>query len=144
MRLEQKSSFTISGYLIETLTTEASYDVKSAELRDKHEASLRKHETTLYGATWFTNDEKLYYLFGVEAGSQNHVGSDSVQIPGGLFAVATVPSEMPLIHAWVKTWEANGLSSIGYDYIEGEKCFELFGEDGVREIWVPVVKNEGV
>jgi len=78
----------------------------------------------------------LYYLFGVE--QEESTDKDSVSIPAGLFAVATVPNDMPLIQAWVEMWEENGLPSTSYSYIEAEKCFELFGENGVREIWVPV------
>ena len=138
MRLEERSCFTISGYLIETFATDESYDEKSMALRKQYEESLRANATVLYGATWFINDEKLYYLFGVE--QENKTEKDSISIPAGLFAVVTVPKGMPLIQAWVETWEENGLPSTGYDYIEGEKCFELFGEAGVREIWVPVSK----
>ena len=140
IRIEKRDGFTISGYLIETLATDESYDIKSKDLRDKYEGSLRMNETTLYGVTWFTNDEHLYYLFGAEQTSQNHAGDSSVCIPEGVFAVATVPEDMPLIQAWNDMWET-GLPSIGYNYIEAEKCFELFGENGVREIWVPVVKS---
>ncbi|MCL2559675.1 MAG: GyrI-like domain-containing protein [Turicibacter sp.] len=136
MRLEERAGFTISGYLIETLTTDESYDEKSMALRQQYEGSLRTDTSVLYGATWFTNDEKLFYLFGVE--QENNSRKDSVIIPAGLFAVATVPKEMPLIQAWVETWEEDGLPAMGCDYIEGEVCFELFREDGIREIWVPV------
>jgi len=139
IRIEKREGFTIGGYLIETLATDESYDAKSIDLRNKHEESLRANDTILYGATWFTNDEKLYYLFGME--QRNNEGKDSVSIPTGLFAVATVPKDMPLIQAWVEMWEEKGLPSTGYKYIEAEKCFELFGEDGAREIWVPVVKS---
>ena len=141
MRLEQRDSFMIHGFLIETLATDEGYDEKSIALREKYEAILRVNNKNLFGATWFTNDEKLYYLFGVEQTGENQVGNDSVCIPEGLFAVATVPKEMPLIQAWVETWEENGLPSTGHDYIEGEKCFEVFGENNCREIWVPVVKK---
>jgi len=151
MRLEKRDAFTINGYLIETLATDESYDMKSIALREKHEKLLRADNATLYGATWFTDDGNLYYLFGaaqaietereIGAGqaNQNHAGSDNVLIPKGLFAVATVPKDMLLIQAWGVMWET-GLPSIGYNYIEAEKCFELFGENDVREIWVPVLK----
>ncbi|MCL2445813.1 MAG: hypothetical protein FWD06_03475 [Oscillospiraceae bacterium] len=137
IRLEQRDCFAISGYLIETPATDESYDAKSIALREQHEEALRQNHAVLYGATWFTSDEKLYYLFGAAASS---AAKDSVSIPAGLFAVATVPADMPLIHAWGAMWET-GLPSIGYDYIEAEKCFELFGENGAREIWVPVVQS---
>jgi len=144
IRIEKRDSFTIVGYQIETLATDESYDTKSIDLRKKHEESLRANDAILYGATWFTDDEKLYYLFGAArndgAEQKENVGSDSVSIPAGLFAIATVPKDMPLIQAWVEMWEENGLPSTGYKYIEAEKCFELFGEDGVREIWVPVCR----
>jgi len=140
IRLEKRESFTISGYLIETLSTDESYDIKSMDLRNKYENSLRMDEAILYGATWFTNDGNLYYLFGVEQTNSNHAENHKVSIPEGLFAVATVPEDMPLIQAWREMWET-GLPSIGYDYIEAEKCFERFGENNVREIWVPVVKS---
>lgn len=139
IRIEKRDGFTIGGYLIETLATDESYDAKSIDLRNKHEESLRANNAVLYGATWFTNDKKLYYLFGAE--QEGNTGNDSVDIPAGLFAVATVPEDMPLIQAWVEMWEESGLPSTGYSYIEAEKCFELFGENGVREIWVPVVKS---
>jgi len=138
VRVEKRDGFTISGYLIETLATDEAYNVKSTVLREKYEASLRTDETILYGATWFTNDGKLYYLFGAEQAKQNQA-NDSVSIPKGLFAVATVPEGMPLIQAWNEMWET-GLPSIGYSYIEAGKCFELFGENNIREIWVPVAK----
>jgi len=141
IRLEKREGFTISGYLIETLSTDESYDIKSMNLRNKYENSFRMDETILYGATWFTNDGNLYYLFGVEQTNPNHAENHKVSIPGGLFAVATVPEDMPLIQAWREMWET-GLPSIGYDYIEAEKCFELFGENSIREIWVPVVKSK--
>ena len=35
------------------------------DLRSKYEEPLKANNSVLYGATWFTNDEKLYYLFGV-------------------------------------------------------------------------------
>ncbi|MCL2610846.1 MAG: hypothetical protein FWE02_04115 [Defluviitaleaceae bacterium] len=57
----------------------------------------------------------------------------------GLNAVVAVPKDMPLIQAWGEMGEI-GLSSIGYNYIEAEKCFELFGENNVRKIWVSAVK----
>jgi len=137
VRIEKRDGFTISGYRIETLTTDESYDIKSAALRNKYEESFRTNETILYGATWFTDDGNLFYLFGVEQANQNHIGDNHVYIPEGLFAVATVPKEMPLIQAWNEMWET-GLPSVGHHYIEAEKCFELFGQDNVREIWVPV------
>ena len=140
IRLEKRDSFTINGYLIETLATDESYDAKSIDLRSKYEESLRANDKVLYGATWFTDDGKLYYLFGVE--QKSDIGKDSVTIPTGLFAVATVPKDMPLIQAWVEMWEERGLRIIGHTYIEGATCFELFGENGMREIWVPVVKSD--
>ena len=140
IRIEKRDGFTIYGFLIETLATDESYDAKSIDLRKKHEESLRATATELYGATWFTNDEKLYYLFGVT--EEKSTAKDSVSIPAGLYAVATVPNDMPLIQAWVEMWEENGLPSTGYSYIEAAKCFELFGEGGLREIWVPVVKTD--
>jgi len=139
MRLEKRDSFTITGYLIETLPTDDGYDTKCIALRDKHEAALRKNNAILYGATWFTETENLYYLFGAQQEMHGDAGISNVDIPAGLFAVATVPADMPLIQAWNEMW-ATGLPSIGYTYIEGEKCFELFGENGVREIWVPAQK----
>jgi predicted transcriptional regulator YdeE len=45
-----------------------------------------------------------------------------------------------LFEAWEELFET-GLPSAGYSYIEAEKCFELFYQNGVREIWVPVVKS---
>jgi len=140
IRLEKRDSFTIHGYLIETLPTDESYDDNCIELRKVHEECLRKNAAILYGATWFTSDGNLYYLFGAEHTNQNHAGGNKVCIPEGLFAVLTVPKDMPLIQAWNKMWET-GLPSIGCSYIEEEKCFELFGEYNVREIWVPVVKS---
>ena len=137
IRIEKRDAFTICGYLIETLATDESYNSKSIDLRNKHEKSLCENNSVLYGATWFTNDEKLYYLFGAE--QKNAAGKDSVSIPAGLYAVATVPPNMPVIQAWVEMWEEKGLPSTGYNYIEAEKCFELFGEN--TEIWVPVVKS---
>ena len=136
IRIEKRDSVTISGYLIETLATDASYDAKTIALRSQYEASLKANASQLYGATWFTDDEKLYYLFGTA--QNNSTCSDQVTIPGGTFAVATVPENMPLIQAWIKMWEADGLPATGYAYIEGEKCFELFKENNPREIWVPV------
>ena len=130
----------VSGYLIETVATNEFYDTKSIDLRSKYEEALRATATVLYGATWFINDENLYHLFGVE--QEENAERDSVSIPAGQFAVATVPKDMPLIQVWVEMFEENGLPASGYNYIEAEKCFELFGEDGVREIWVPVVKSE--
>ena len=141
IRLEHKDGFTISGYLIETLATNESYDEKSMDLRRQHEASFRVNNTLLYGATWFTKDKRLYYLFGVE--QESDLGNDHVTIPTGLFAVATIPKDMPLIQAWVEM-EEHGLPSTGYAFIEGETCFELFAEGNVREIWIPVKKKEGV
>ena len=138
IRIEKRDGLTISGYLIKTLATDESYDVKSKDLRNKHEESLRASDNILYGATWFTDDEQLYYLFGVE--QENNVLKDSVSIPAGIFAVATVPKDMPLIQAWAELFEEKGLPTTGYSYIEAEKCFELFGKNGVREIWVPVKK----
>jgi len=142
MRLEKRNGFTISGYLIETLATDESYDNKSTDLRNSYKETLAENNTMLYGATWFTNDGKLYYLFGVE--EENKSYKDSTSISAGLFAVATVPKDMSLIQAWVDTWEEDGIPSTGYEYIEGEKCFELFREDGAREIWVPVKISEDV
>ena len=137
IRLEQRDNFTISGYLIETLPTDDSYDTKCIQLRKEYEKSLRESATTLYGATWFTNDGNLYYLFGAEQVDQNHAKNSNVSIPGGLFAVATIPDDTPLIQAWNEMW-SSGLPSINRNYIENEKCFELFGENNLREIWVPV------
>jgi len=139
IRIETRDGFTVGGYLIETLATDESYSAKTIDLRNEYEESLRVNDTVLYGVTWFTNDEKLYYLFGVE--QRNNEGKDSVSIPTGLFAVATVPKDMQLIQAWVEMWEEKGLPSTGYDYIEAEKCFELFGENDTREIWVPVARS---
>ena len=66
IRIEKRDGFTIGGYLIEALATDESYDAKSLGLRSKHEESLRAENSVLYDATWFTSDEKLYYLFGAE------------------------------------------------------------------------------
>ena len=138
IRFEKRDSFTIYGYLIETLATDESYDAKNIALRARHKETLETISPVLYGATWFTADKKLYYFFGSE--QDDNACKDNAVISAGLFAVATVPEDMPLIQAWVAMWEENGLPSTGYNYIEAEKCFELFGESGLREIWVPVVK----
>ena len=138
IRIEQRDDFTIHGYLIETLATDESYDAKSIDLRSEHEASLRATAAVLYGATWFTDEGELYYLFG--AAEELDARHDSVLIPAGVFAVATVPDDMPLIQAWTEMWEEKGLPATGYRYIEAAKCFELFGAAGLREIWVPVEK----
>jgi len=138
IRIENRNSFSIKGYLIETLATDESYDAKSIALRKHHEEALRKRSPVLYGATWFTADEKLYYLFGSEQGDAG--SKDNVNIPSGVFAVATIPNDMQLIQAWVAMWEETGLPSTGYSYIEAGTCFELFGDDELIEIWVPVVK----
>ena len=138
IRIEKRDGFTITGYQIETLATDESYDEKSIDLRSKHEDALRVNNAVLYGATWFTGEGKLYYLYGVAGGNTD--GKDSVSMPTGLFAVATVHADMPMISAWVEMWEEKGLPSTGYAYIEAATCFEFFGENGVREIWVPVTK----
>lgn len=140
IRIEQRDGFMISGYLIETLATDEGYAEKSMNLRSKHETALRATNAVLYGATWFTGDGKLYYLFGAE--QENSSANDSVVIPAGLFAVGTLPKEMPMIQAWVELWGERGLPSTGYSYVEGETCFERFAGDGAREIWVPVVKAD--
>jgi len=139
IRIENRNSFSIKGYLIETLATDESYDTKSIALCKHHEEALRKRSSVLYGATWFTANGKLYYLFGSEQGDTG--STDNVNIPSSVFAVATVPTDMQLIQAWVAMWEETGLPSTGYSYIEAGTCFELFGEDGLIEIWVPVVKT---
>ena len=59
IRIENRNGFSIKGYLIETLATDESYDAKSIALREHHEKALRKNSPVLYGATWFTADEKL-------------------------------------------------------------------------------------
>jgi len=133
IRIENRNGFSIKGYLIETLATDESYDAKSIALREHHEKALRKNSAVLYGATWFTADEKLYYLFGSEQGDDG--SKDSVNIPSGVFAVATVPHDMQLIQAWVAMWEEGGLPSTGYSYIEAETCFEVMDLEKFGCLW---------
>ena len=143
IRLENRDAFYVSGYLTET--TYETHDKNIGSLWIQHEGKLRSVQgkgAPLYGATWYAdNGESYFYLLGIDRQDQATIDESAtrVEIPSALFAVATVPEGMPLLEAWTELFD-KGLPSVGHAYIDGEKCFDFFGEGGVREIWIPVTK----
>ena len=152
LRFEKRKTFFVSGYPMET--SEETLKKDCAMLREKYEDKLRMLSNHLYFASWMAKDGVMVspmtegcvmtYLLGVEATSKIPVteGATCIEVPATCFAVATVPDGAPILATWHEFFD-KGIPSLGavidMDY---NFYFESFHENGVCELWIPVVKSE--
>ena len=152
MRIERKTAFYVSGYSVET--SEASLEKDCAMLREKHEDKLRSISDHLYFASFMLKDgvivspmtegSVMTYLLGVESTSQNPVteGAACIEVPATYFAIATVPDGATILTTWHEFFD-KGIPSLGATIdMDYNFYLESFDENGVCELWIPVVKSE--
>jgi len=143
IRFERRGGFRVFGYSIELNISSHERDI--ALLRDKYESKLiaiSDRGLGLYFVTWLTKNDNYIYHFGVDHQTQIHIDETAtcVEVPSGYYAVATVPKEMPILEAWNELFET-ALDAMGVvPNIEHGIYFEFFKENGVCEIWAPLLK----
>jgi len=142
VRFENKGTFYVSGYSVET--SEENLEKDCAVLRRKYEDKLRSISDHLYFIAWMTKDNVMIYHFGVETPTQSPAteGSTCIEVPATRFAVATVPEGAPILATWHEffaLFEQNA-PVLGGATIDLEFPFhcESFDENGICELWIPV------
>jgi len=144
LRFEKRDTFYVSGYSVET--NEASLEEDVALLRKKYEDKLRMISDRLYFVAWEgqASENDMIYHFSVETPEVTPDGMTRVEVPATHFAVATVPAGVSVLEAWYEFFE-KGIPALGAtidtDY---DIYFECFDENGVCELWIPVVKSDGI
>jgi len=142
LRFEEKATFYVSGYPMET--SEEALEKDCAMLREKYEEKLRSISDHLYFASFMSKDGVMTYLLGVEATSQTPAteGATCFEVPATRFAIATVPEGANILATWHKFFE-EGLSSLGASIdMDYRFYFESFDENGICELWIPVTKTD--
>ena len=140
IKLENKATFYVSGYAIET--SEATLEKDCAMLREKYQDKLRAISDHLYFIAWMTKDNIMVYHFGVETTSLTPAteGATCIEVPAKRFAVATVPEGAPVLATWYKFFEVfeTGIPPLGVS-IDLDYSFHLesFAENGVCTLWIP-------
>ena len=140
LRIEEKSTFYISGYPIET--SEAELEKDCAKLREKYEDKLRAVSNHLYFASYASKEGAMTYMLSVETASLTPAteGATCIEIPATRFAIATVPEGANILATWHEFFET-GLASLGAAIdMEYRFYFESFDENGICELWIPVLK----
>ncbi len=141
VRFEDRGAFTISGFA--TQTSPATNDTDLRALWSEYKAkliSMPESSSGLYGVLWYTENHSYYYLLGVEAGDAALEGAATrVEIPAARFAAVKVPGHTTPKDAWTEFFDKE-LPERGFapDKEHG-KYFEYYGEDGVCELWTPVI-----
>jgi len=139
MRFEKRDAFYVSGYSMET--SEESLEKDCAALREKYEDKLRAISPRLYFVSWLSKDGNMIYHFSDQTPGETPDGMTRVEVPTGYFAVATVPEGVPILAAWGEFFET-GIPALGADIdMNYGIFFEYFNENGVCELWIPVVGN---
>jgi len=140
IRFENRDTFYVCGYSVET--NEASLEKDVAILREKYEDRLREISPRLYFVSWITKDDNMIYHFSVETSDEEIPGGMvRIEVPAARFAVATVPEKMPVLAAW-HDFFATKIPSLGATIDENYGIyFEFFNENGVCELWIPVVSD---
>lgn len=142
MRLEKRSAFYVSGYSVET--NESSQEIDVALLRKKYESKLKSIANRLYLVGWLAENGDYIYLLGVETQNQAPVdeGATCVEVPTGCFAVGVVPEGVPIMTAWGEFF-VTGIPALGAAIDMEHGIFVgCFDENGVCELWTPVVKSD--
>jgi len=98
----------------------------------------------LYGVMWYTDEshKRYFYMLAVQMDNRDRDpvvdGIERLDIPGSLFAVASVPEGMDMGEAWgdfyYKDLPARGLET---DHQHGI-FLEWYPENGIIELWNPV------
>ncbi|WP_409200446.1 GyrI-like domain-containing protein [Methanobrevibacter sp. DSM 116169] len=145
VRFENRDSFNVVGYAVETNLDSAVEDI--GLLCEKYEKKLLKlaNKNPLYGVMRYTENHNYFYLIGIEDNEglveKKLDNPISLTIPSTTFAIATPPKNMDLIEAWTIYFESK-LPNLGYvpDSDHGI-YFESHNDDGVCELWTPIKKE---
>jgi len=141
MRIENRDTFYVSGYAMET--SEETLEKDCALLREKYENKLRGLSPNLYFAAWMSKDKQMIYQLSVETAGETPEGMTRVEVPAGYFAVGTVPKGASILATWYEFFETVE-STLGVEIdVEYPIHFEYFDENGTCELWSPIVKPEG-
>jgi len=142
IRFENKETFYISGYSVET--SEATLEKDCAMLRQKYESKLRSVSDHLYFLSWATKEGAMTYLLGVEATGQTPATEGAIckRVPAKRFAATIVPDGASILATWYEFFAffEKEIPSMGGGAIDLEFpfYFESFDENGVCELWIPV------
>jgi len=146
LRFEEKSTFYVSGYPMET--SEASLEKDCARLREQYEDKLRSVSDHLYFVAYMEKEGTMTYLLCVETTSLTPAteGASCKEIPATRRAVVTVPEGASVLATWYKFFEmfekeAPALKGAAIDMVYPFHI-ESFDENGACELWIPVVKSE--
>ncbi|MCL2438562.1 MAG: hypothetical protein FWC99_05705 [Coriobacteriia bacterium] len=156
MELKSKDTFYISGYSVKT--DEASQEKDVASLREKYEDQLRSiaqlapkaslsktplSQTPLYLTGWATEDGNYLWVLGIETQSQTPIAEDATvtEIPASLFAIGAVPKGKPFMVIW-GDFMGTGIPALGATIdIEHGIFVAPLNEEGVYEVWTPVITS---
>lgn len=145
VRFENRNSFNVVGYAVETNLDSAVEDI--GLLWEKYEKSLLKlaNKNPLYGVMWYTENHNYFYLLGIEDKTslveENNNDSISLKVPSAKFSIATPPKNMDLIEAWTIYFESK-LPNLGYVPNNDHGIyFESHHDNGICELWTPVKKE---
>ncbi|MCL2365006.1 MAG: effector binding domain-containing protein [Defluviitaleaceae bacterium] len=138
MRFENKSTFYISGYAMET--NEATLEKDCAMLREKYEDKLRAISGHLYFLSWEAQEGVMTYLLGVETTSQTPAteGATCKEVPATRFAIATVPKDASILATWHEFFEKGILFLNATINMNHGFFLESLSENGACELWIPV------
>ena len=137
-RFENKNTFYISGYAVET--SEATLAQDCAKLRAQYEDTLRTISNHLYFLSYASAEGGMIYLLGVEAESHAPAtdGATCHEVPATRFAIAIVPKDAPILATWHDFFE-KGIPALGATIDMGYQYYlESFDPSGNCELWIPV------
>ena len=138
MRIENRDAFCLCGYAMET--SEETLEKDCATMRQQHEDKLRAISPNLYFVAWMSENGKMIYQLSVETPGDTPAGMTRVEVPAAQFAVGTVPQGESVLGAWHKFFETvEPTLGVAID-VEYPFHFEYFDDNGVCEVWSPVVK----
>ena len=142
IRFEDRDSFRVFGYAIETILSSCDNDV--GQLWEKHKdalLALPESKSCLYGVMWYTESHKYFYHLGISSDTPFNNDMTVAVIPTAHFAVATVPDGMDTVEAWTLYFEKE-LPSLGCTPdAEHGMYFESYRADGICELWTPVIQS---
>ncbi|MCD7901254.1 MAG: GyrI-like domain-containing protein [Bacteroides sp.] len=145
IRFEDHKPFIVWGYSVETNLENGDQDVGKLWSDYKNELlSLPATSPGLYGIMWYTDNthKQYFYMLAVHVDDrEEHLSNNNIQcleIPNGLFAVASLPDDADLREAWTdfyfKELPARKLET---NYKHGI-FFEYYPVAGGIELWNPV------
>jgi predicted transcriptional regulator YdeE len=150
LNFEERSTFYISGFFIETCLDTCENDVSKLwdEFQTKKEILYETlgRQSGFYGLMWYVENHRYCYLLGIETDNPtiDIEGGCCKCVPKTQYAVTEVPSNKTIVEVWTEFFE-KVLPNAGYlPNAEHGMYFEYYPNNNIAscQLWTPITKVE--